>query len=75
MMIYGPCYFCKRPVNDVTDVPCFPVHGWEALRDGGGANKIMWRERDKTTVAHDVCVDSAARKDRMGISEEQGTLI
>lgn len=74
MTNYGPCCFCGGPVTEA-HTPCYPVHGWEALREGGGANKIMWRQRDDTTVAHETCVNERASRERKGINEEQGTLV
>jgi len=59
-MIVGKCEVCGDPVNDKLSVPAYPVTGWETGRSGGGANRILKRERIPNRVAHELCVKHGA---------------
>lgn len=56
MTTRGNCEFCGEPVP-ITAVAAFPVKGWEVERDGGGANRILGREREPNRIAHAVCAE------------------
>jgi len=71
----GDCHFCHQPVTSAATA-AWPVTGWEAERQQGGANRIIARERVKDgRIAHAACAELAAKLARQGISESQETLI
>lgn len=61
----GVCELCGHEVAAV-EAACHPVTGWEAERGGGGANRILDRQRDDARIAHVVCVAAQARQRRAG---------
>lgn len=71
---WGRCKVCADEVWTPRDTPAFPVAGWEVLRDGGGANKILGRTRVEGVVAHDRCVEREVDRERSGINPAQETL-
>jgi hypothetical protein len=73
MSIIGTCEICGEPVPE--HQAAYPVSGWEALRQGGGANRIIGRHRDENRVAHAHCVERSARQERQGIHPDQGSLV
>jgi len=56
----GSCRFCGEPVT-VQQKAAWPVRGWEVEREQGGANKILGRERDLSTIAHEQCAEKAVK--------------
>jgi hypothetical protein len=70
----GNCHFCSEPV-DVNQTAAFPITGWEAERQGGGANRIIGRERTPGKIAHAQCAERAFRLERKGISSKQESLL
>ena len=67
--LLGYCHFCGREIHEHEREYCaYPVSGWEAIRNQGGANQIMLRVRDTSTIAHRRCVE------REGSHPEQETL-
>ena len=71
----GVCHFCGEIVESV-ETAAWPVVGWEAERGGGGANRIIGRERVLDgRVAHATCAEQVARLSRRGISRDQGALL
>ena len=61
----GQCEVCKETVR--TSEAAYPVTGWEVVRDGGGANRILGRERVPGRIAHWWCAEEKVRRDRFGL--------
>ena len=51
----GVCEICGHPV--AASKAAYRVRGWEVTRRGGGANRILGRERVPDTVAHFWCAE------------------
>ena len=74
MSYLGPCTFCDEYVRDRD--AAYPIRGWEVIRAGGGANRILARERFPAgVVAHRWCVERKTAERARGISDEQGVLL
>lgn len=69
----GPCLFCGRTVE--AEHAAYPVRGFETTRSGGGANRILGRERVPGKIAHVTCAESEVARRRRGISSAQGALL
>lgn len=71
-MILGRCHVCGGDVESMHPV-AYRIVGWEVIRAGGGANRIVGRERlrDGTIIAHARCAEQRARDRRRGIADEQ----
>lgn len=72
-MNVGNCFLCGEPVEERQ--AAYRVTGWEAARSGGGANRIIGRERIIGIVAHRFCAEREAADRRRGIAPEQGALL
>lgn len=69
----GPCEFCGRAVNP--DFAAYPITGWEVIRAGGGANRILGRERVPGRIAHIACAEREVALRRQGIAPGQEALL
>lgn len=68
----GRCTYCGREVE--AEHGCYRVTGYEQARVGGGANKIIGRDRLPGWIAHPTCLSAALLRERQGITEDQGGL-
>ena len=60
----GRCTYCGNTVD--TNGACYRITGYEQARPGGGANRIIGRDRLPGWVAHWACLDKALRRERTG---------
>lgn len=56
----GPCMYCGAAVE--AESAAYPVQGFELTRRGGGANRILGRERVPGKIAHKTCAELAIRE-------------
>jgi hypothetical protein len=52
----GICGHCHKPVTE-QDIAAWPVTGFEVQREGGGANRILGRERVPDAIFHAQCIE------------------
>jgi hypothetical protein len=69
----GPCTFCDEYVAERD--AAYPIRGWEVVRRGGGANRILGRERVEGQVAHRWCAEREVQRRQAGIADGQGALL
>jgi hypothetical protein len=65
------CKYCEKPVDRFERMRIRRIEGWEEIRSGGGANKIMDRTVVEGVFAHKLCIDMHAD----GINPGQGQIL
>jgi hypothetical protein len=64
--------FCRKPVE--FGPVAYPIEGFETTRRGGGANRVLGRERIPGKVAHVYCAEKHVREKERGLVGQESLL-